>query len=426
MESQPPKPGRKPARVVGLVAAIASTMILSVASVPPIPATAESGDDAARRAAQEIQAARDRANEAADAFFRAESDLDVLKDDVARLEREETRLIVTVDQLERDVASVALGRFIDSGSAGIPLLTGLRAPKDQMQAEVFVDILRNNGSDALDQYDAARQDLEANQEELAGRRVEIEQQQDVYTQLQQDAEAEVERLRSVEEGRLQDEAVKKALQEQQAAASARLQEQSRRQAELAAKFQPNPGLAQPAAVPAADGAAESPATVATIVPNSGASGGTSGGRTGTQGIGSSAPGFDTGAGYVDNILCPMGGAAYGDTWGAPRSGGRRHEGVDMLAPAGAPIVAVVSGNVTFKRNVLGGNAASLVGDNGNRYYYAHFSGYEGASRPVAQGEVIGYNGDTGNAAGTPHLHFEVHPGGGLAVNPTPSVRAAGC
>ncbi len=98
----------------------------------------------------------------------------------------------------------------------------------------------------------------------------------------------------------------------------------------------------------------------------------------------------------------------------------------MLAPAGTPIVAVVSGNVTFKRNVLGGNAASLVGDNGNRYYYAHFAGYEGASRPVAQGEVIGYNGDTGNGAGTPHLHFEVHPGGGLAVNPTPSVRAAGC
>ena len=98
----------------------------------------------------------------------------------------------------------------------------------------------------------------------------------------------------------------------------------------------------------------------------------------------------------------------------------------MLAPRGVPVVAVVSGTVTFKQNVLGGNAASLVGDNGNRYYYAHFGSYEGSSRRVAQGEVIGYNGDTGNAAGTPHLHFEVHPGGGLAVNPTPSVRAAGC
>jgi len=98
----------------------------------------------------------------------------------------------------------------------------------------------------------------------------------------------------------------------------------------------------------------------------------------------------------------------------------------MLAPMGTPIYAVVSGTVNFRQNRLGGNAASLVGDNGNRYYYAHLSQYEGGSRRVNQGDVIGYNGDTGNATGIPHLHFEIHPGGGLAVNPTPSVRIAGC
>jgi len=125
-------------------------------------------------------------------------------------------------------------------------------------------------------------------------------------------------------------------------------------------------------------------------------------------------------------VCPMNGSAYGDSWGAPRSGGRSHEGVDMLAPRGTLIYAVVSGTVNFRQNRLGGNAASLVGDNGNRYYYAHFASYEGVSRRVTQGEVIGYNGDTGNATGTPHLHFEIHPGGGLAVNPTSSVRVAGC
>ena len=98
----------------------------------------------------------------------------------------------------------------------------------------------------------------------------------------------------------------------------------------------------------------------------------------------------------------------------------------MLAPTGTNLFAVVGGSVRFSSNSLGGNAVWLTGNNGSSYYYAHLDRYEGDSRGVAQGELIGYVGDTGNARGTPHLHFEVHPGGGPAVNPTPSVRAAGC
>lgn len=98
----------------------------------------------------------------------------------------------------------------------------------------------------------------------------------------------------------------------------------------------------------------------------------------------------------------------------------------MLAPSGTPIYAVTSGYASFKQTRLGGNSVSLAGDDGTRYFYAHLSGFEGSSRRVARGEVIGYNGDTGNARGVPHLHFEVHPGGGSAINPTPTVRAAGC
>jgi peptidoglycan LD-endopeptidase LytH len=98
----------------------------------------------------------------------------------------------------------------------------------------------------------------------------------------------------------------------------------------------------------------------------------------------------------------------------------------MMAPIGTPLVAVVGRHGRAPLNRLGGITVSLVGDNGHRYYYAHLSAYEGPPGRVAQGQVIGYVGDTGNATGVPHLHFEIRPGGGVPVNPTPSVRAAGC
>ncbi|MDQ3389753.1 MAG: M23 family metallopeptidase [Actinomycetota bacterium] len=120
-----------------------------------------------------------------------------------------------------------------------------------------------------------------------------------------------------------------------------------------------------------------------------------------------------------------GSSAYADTFGAPRSGGRSHEGVDMLASTGTTLVAVTSGYAEFAQNSLGGNAVRLSGDNGDYYYYAHLDSFAGSSRHVSAGEVVGYMGSTGNTD-VPHLHFEVHPGGGPAINPTPTVRAAGC
>ena len=434
--------GRLGRVVAALIAAFAVSV--SVATVVPTGATAQTSDEAAREAAREIQAARDRANAAAEAYFQAQSDLEVLEDEAVGMQRRADALEQRVDKLRRDVQSVAVARFATSGAEGIPLLTGLQAPKDQVQADVLVDVVTNAGSSSIDEFQAAQKELNDQQNELARQQQAIEDQQDLFTTLQDEAEAEVQRLREIEEQRLTDEAVRQALAEQQAANLAFLEEIELRNAEAAARAQPNPGIAAAQAAADAVAAADAdpnanpdgdvdgdPAIAAdagagSAPRSSGASGGTSGGRTGTGGAGSVPIGVVNGEVYIDAILCPMNGSAYGDSWGAPRSGGRSHEGVDMLAPMGTPIYAVVSGVINFKQNRLGGNAASLVGDNGNRYYYAHLSSYEGASRRVTQGEVIGYNGDTGNATGTPHLHFEVHPGGGLAVNPTPSVRVAGC
>lgn len=131
---------------------------------------------------------------------------------------------------------------------------------------------------------------------------------------------------------------------------------------------------------------------------------------------------------VGSFICPFtpGRTSFIDSWGFPRSGGRSHKGVDMFAPRGEPMYAVQAGTARAASNRLGGLTVHLTADTGFRYYYAHLDSiaFSGSKR-VAQGEMIGTNGNTGNARGTsPHLHFEIRPGGGGAVNPYPTVRAA--
>lgn len=128
-------------------------------------------------------------------------------------------------------------------------------------------------------------------------------------------------------------------------------------------------------------------------------------------------------------LCPVAGpTSFTDTWGAPRSGGRRHQGVDMFAAAGTPVVAPVAGLVEHYDDSLGGLSFRLWGDDGTYYYGTHLAAY-GTSGTVLAGTVVGYVGDSGNARGTnAHLHFEAHPGRRPGdpprpVNPTGSVAS---
>lgn len=114
-----------------------------------------------------------------------------------------------------------------------------------------------------------------------------------------------------------------------------------------------------------------------------------------------------------------------DTWGAARSEGRTHEGVDIFAGRGTPVFSVSPGYVVRSgENQLGGLFVITIGPGGVRYYYAHLdtiaTGME-MGAPVHADTVIGYVGNTGNASGTPpHLHFGIYADG--AENPYPLLR----
>lgn len=126
------------------------------------------------------------------------------------------------------------------------------------------------------------------------------------------------------------------------------------------------------------------------------------------------------------ILAPFpvfGPARYSDDWHAPRPGGRLHEGIDVFAPRGTPVIASTDGVLTQVRDgsPRAGKSIRLTELDGTYSFYAHLEAFhpdvERGAR-VSRGDVLGYVGTTGNAQGTmPHLHFEIHPRGGEAVPP---------
>ena len=401
-----------------IVGVVCAAVLLGVTAPTTSPASAQTDQEAAEQAAREIAAARERANQAAEDFFAAESRLELLLLEQERLQIELSDLADVVDELKRAVEYVAISRFVSSGASGIPILTDLREPTEQLHGDVLATVVAESGATTLDDYDEARAQLREKEGELGDTESALERQKIELVELQADAENEVERLREVEGQRLNDEAVAAALAAQQREEARQLAELERRRAEAARVAANSGGVA--AAVSA--GSSEGNTTG-----NQGLSGGEAGGRTGGGGAGTNPRA--AGVGYLDStIVCPiLGPSAYGDSWGAPRSGGRRHQGVDMIAPTGTPLQAVIGGFVSQRDNKLGGITISLQGDNGNRYYYAHLSAYEGPGGRVEQGQIIGYVGDTGNAKySVAHLHLEIRPNGGIPVNPYPSVRAAGC
>ena len=114
-----------------------------------------------------------------------------------------------------------------------------------------------------------------------------------------------------------------------------------------------------------------------------------------------------------------------DTWGAARSQGRSHEGIDIFAARGTPVQATTQGIVSkVGENTLGGRVVVVVGPGGAGHYYAHLEDYADIvpNDWVNAGDTIGYVGDSGNAKGTPtHVHYGIYINGS-AVNPYPLLQ----
>jgi murein DD-endopeptidase MepM/ murein hydrolase activator NlpD len=383
-------------------------MVLALVAVFALPANARavhSGAEA-EQAAGEIQDARDRANAASQAMFDAESTLDQLAIEIDQKQTDLALANAEADSMRVQLQALAARSFVNGGTASMPLLVDFDDANEALTAEHFASIARGGAAVDLDELDSLMSEIADAQQQLERRQDDEAQAKTNFEQLKARAEAEIVRLAEVEQRRVIDAQVQHELDRQRAAREAAERAAAEREAAAAAAV-------QRAAVrtPVSGGGG----------PSAGATSGASASATPSAPTPSPPPPPASNAG--SGMVCPVAGPrAFADTWGAARSGGRSHEGVDMMSPGGTPLVAVEAGSANFSTNKLGGNAIWLQGASGTKYYYAHLSSWEGSSRSVSQGEVIGYVGATGNTTAN-HLHFEVHPGGGRAVNPYPYVRS---
>ena len=337
----------------------------------------------------EIQAARAEANTAADAFTAAETRLDDTEVAIGRAQQTIEQTRVAYEELRGVAAEELLNEYVRSGSSQLPFGEG--------------DINTRARASALSR--AARGETRSRGDELSVAKAALDRQLVLLNQQRADANRQRDEL-AAQRDALYERLRELVVLEGQRQESERQADQQRRQAEAAAAQ-----AAYDRAVRAAELAAQERA---------GAGGsGKSGGSDGRE---ANLPPPPPRPAVPVDWLCPItGGYSFSDTWGAARSGGRSHRGTDMFADYGTAVVAVVDGEaVDYGWDGAGGNGVFLLGDDGNRYYYAHLDDFGSLGR-VSQGDVVGYVGDTGNAGGTPHLHFEIHPGGSGWTNPYSSL-----
>ncbi|MFP4511708.1 MAG: murein hydrolase activator EnvC family protein [Acidimicrobiales bacterium] len=401
----PARPARPARRLVAALVAVVVGAVL-------VPTTTSGAEPTI---AEELASAREEATATAEELSAIETDLARLESDIADHDEEIEAVRSELAALEDEVAEIAVQRYMSAGNGPIAYSDDLH---EHQRIDVMMSAVQLESETTMAAYEDANGRLEAAsdaladrlddqaaaRERLTDRLEELNDQLGELSELQRQAEAEAARLEA---------------ERRQAAAEAAAETTTTAAPTTTATTTTTTttAAADTASSPSSSSTTTTAPTTTTTAPTTTTTEASSADEITTEpdGDGGSASGF----------LCPVRGASvFTDSWGAPRSGGRTHKGVDMLAEIGTPAVAPVSGTVTHRGNSIGGLSYHLDGDDGNYYYGTHLSEY-GAEGRVSAGTVIGYVGDSGNAAGIPHLHFEIHPGGrGNAINPYPTVKAA--
>ncbi|MEX1162989.1 MAG: peptidoglycan DD-metalloendopeptidase family protein [Nitriliruptor sp.] len=369
-------------RHVPLLAALLTALVVG----PALSSSAQSLQEV-RAEREQIQSRLDRATAALGAV---EERVATLGAEAERLESEAGSLAIAVDELREGMQAQVVALF-KRGSVRDPLTVFLTSddPNEALLRAQTLERLVVADLGEVESLGADRRRLAAVETRLAEQRREVEaaraDQAELQATLQRDLAraAELQRRLEAEERERQ-----------------RREEQRRREAaERAAAERDAAARASRSDAPASSSSGPT------------ARSGSGGGSTAVSSSGKA---------------CPVGRPhSFSDTWGAPRSGGRSHRGTDILAPYGTPVYAIVSGTWSIQSpGPSAGLWAILRGSDGNQYWYLHLQSHTVSNGArVSAGQQTATNGDTGNARGTPHVHFELHPGGGSAINPYPTLRA---
>jgi murein DD-endopeptidase MepM/ murein hydrolase activator NlpD len=310
--------------------------------------------------------------EAQAAFQTAAEEYEVAVQEVDRVERKQESVAGSVATHSDELADIqakieeqAVELYMRGGLSSPGIIFSASSVDEYMTTSEFLTAAATGGQESIDELIATRSELDRFQLQLDDTRVELEE---------------------VEQNKLDAKDTQETAMEAEQAAYAKLSGKCK---ELAAKYDAEQAEARARAKQRAAGSVQ-----------------------------------------VGSFICPItpGRTSFIDSWGAPRSGGRRHKGTDLMAAWNEPVYAVAAGRVVTSSSSLGGRTIWLLANNGIGYYYAHLNGYNVASgSSVSQGTTIGFNGDSGNArGGAPHVHFEIHPGGrgSAAVNPYPTLAGA--